>query len=93
MGVREAALADAWVCVRRPWLAEPRGCAARAEDCSWGVVRGSSGVSSACRACCMLRSRGVGPRLVGEGSGAGLRSVSGTYLLIEDCVLLQVTEV
>jgi len=41
----------------------------------------------------MLRSRGVGPRLVGEVSGAGLRSVSGTYLLIEDCVLLQVTEV
>ena len=27
-----AALMGVWVCVRWPWLAEPRGCAARAED-------------------------------------------------------------
>jgi len=29
----------------------------------------------------------------GEVSGVGLRSVSRTYFVIEDCVLLQVTEV
>ena len=92
-GAGVATLMGAWVSVRWPWLAAPRGCAARLRAAPGGAVRGPDGASSACRACCMLRSRGVGPRLVGEVSGAGLRSVSGTYLLIEDCVLLQVTEV
>ena len=36
---------------------------------------------------------GRAPSAGGEVSGVGLCSVSGTYLVIEDCVLLQVTEV
>ena len=66
------ALMGAWVSVRWPWLAEPRGCAARLRAAPGGAVRGPDGASSACRACCSARTRGVGPRLAGRCVGAAL---------------------
>ena len=88
-----AALTDAWVCVRRPWLAEPRGRTIGAEGCSWGCSPRAWWCVLGVPSLLLAPFEGRAPLAGGEVSGVGLCSVSRTYLVIEDCVFLQVTGV